>query len=331
MHVENFVQLITSFFYKISAISDENINAKEIEKQFLVTTKTFNILTLLKGVKKIKKIIETERPDIIHIQQINRLAYFTILSLQLSKLKTPIVTTAWGSDVLLMPQQNFIYKHMVTYVLKNSNYCTADSQQMISAIKKLVPTVPIKQVLFGINPIKPSVKEKIIYSNRLHHPLYNIDKIIDEFYTFQKKHTDWRLIIGATGSLTNQLKEKVRGMNLERQVEFIGWVTSSINNQYYSKAHIYISIPNSDGTAVSLLEAMSAGCVPVVSNLKVSKEWIKDNKSGVLFKENEENFEKALALNQSDVASINNAVILSKATKNIASQKYNEIYNSIIC
>jgi glycosyltransferase involved in cell wall biosynthesis len=45
-----------------------------------------------------------------------------------------------------------------------------------------------------------------------------------------------------------------------------------------------ISIPKSDGTPVSLLEAMAAGCLPILSDLPVYHDWITDGVNGLFAK-----------------------------------------------
>ena len=330
VHVVNFLQLIKPYFNRIVTISDEEIDSSLISKQHVINVKFLSPFILINQLKELKRIIKSEQPDIIHIQQVNRLAFFIVLAVKQLKIEIPIVTTAWGSDVLLMPQKNMLFKRMVTYVLKHSNYCTADSNHMLEVIKSLTPTVKTKLVLFGIDPIQSLPKEKIIYSNRLHNPLYNIEQVLDEFYKFSINNPDWKLVIGATGSLTEALKNKVKTLELTNNVEFIGWVPPDVNNLYYAKSYIYVSIPSSDGTAVSLLEAMSAGCIPVVSNLPVSKEWIADGENGVIFNSTKNNFEEALKLKLETVQQLNNTIISERGTKEISSNLYKEIYRELL-
>ena len=37
---------------------------------------------------------------------------------------------------------------------------------------------------------------------------------------------------------------------------------------------MYVSVPSSEGTSVTLLEAMAAGAYPVVSDLSSNREWV---------------------------------------------------------
>lgn len=46
------------------------------------------------------------------------------------------------------------------------------------------------------------------------------------------------------------------------------------------RAEIFVSIPSSDGTSVALLQAMAAGCFPIVSDLPTQQEWIDDATNG---------------------------------------------------
>jgi glycosyltransferase involved in cell wall biosynthesis len=47
-------------------------------------------------------------------------------------------------------------------------------------------------------------------------------------------------------------------------------------------ADVYCSMSRSDGTSLSLLEAMACGLAPVVSDIPANREWIDDGVDGVL-------------------------------------------------
>jgi glycosyltransferase involved in cell wall biosynthesis len=46
----------------------------------------------------------------------------------------------------------------------------------------------------------------------------------------------------------------------------------------------FFSILTSDALSVSLLEAMAHGCIPIVSDLPDNREWVEDNKNGIILK-----------------------------------------------
>jgi len=117
--------------------------------------------------------------------------------------------------------------------------------------------------------------------------LYRIDRIIEYFSEFVKTNHDWSLIVAGVGEETEKLKEKAIKLGIMDKIDFVGWLDQSQNHYYYSIAKVYVSIPMSDGTSVSLLEAMSAGCIPIVSNLPVSNEWIKHLRNGIIENLNE--------------------------------------------
>jgi glycosyltransferase involved in cell wall biosynthesis len=266
------------------------------------------------------------QPEVIHIHQVNRLAFFAATVAK--KLNIRIITTAWGSDVLLIPQKNFLFRYFVKQTIKRSNVITADSVDMIEAMQKIVPNQKYKLLQYGIDPISAVAKEKIIYSNRLHESLYQIDKIVQYFADFCKTYPDWSLIVAGSGNETEKLKYLAKSFGIDSKICFVGWQQKEENSAWYAKATIYISIPKSDGTSVSLLEAMSAGCLPVVADLPVSHEWIKSGINGVIEKVNENPLFEAVKLNREDCAKINADMIEQRATRAASMEVFMGLYTS---
>lgn len=329
VHITNFISIVEPLFNEITLITDGAFPDNRVNKIYVVKPQITNPIKAVKLISELKKIIQYEHPDIIHIHQITRLAYFSVRAINKN---IPTVATAWGSDVLLMPQKNILYKYMVRYVLKNVDYYTADSENMINTIKPLLAeATPHKYVIFGIIPISfdLSRKENIIYSNRLHRPLYNIDKVISDFYAFHQKHPEWRLIVAAEGPLTNNLKKQAQSLGIEDNISFVGWLNNEQNRHYYSISKIYISIPDSDGTSVSMLEAFSAGCIPIVSDLPVSREWVKNNENGIIRNGKNNCFEQALRMNIEKVVDYNAKQIKLKATREKARIDFSQIYQNV--
>jgi glycosyltransferase involved in cell wall biosynthesis len=132
----------------------------------------------------------------------------------------------------------------------------------------------------GINPIQPVEKQKIVFSNRLHSPLYRIDEVIKAFANFVSKpeFADWQLVVAATGK-EKEFQQLSQSLGIEDKVKFVGWLSQKENAEYYAKSKIYISLPKSDSFPISLMEAMSGECLCIVSDLPAYKGIMKQGEN----------------------------------------------------
>lgn len=332
IHVYNYINLVKDYFDEIILITNkkrEGTDVKTIELDFHL-----KLSSRLKTVAKIKNLIQEYAPSIIHIHQMNSYAYYSLIAAR--KSSVPKILTAWGSDILLSPKKNCLLKKMVQFNLRHADFFTSDSEFMAEEMRSLLPKRKLDILIanFGIEIIeKDLLKENIIYSNRLHKKLYQIESVINAFKLFLENSIDktWKLVIAATGEETDNLKSLVEQLNLTENVEFAGWVNNEKNIEYYSKAKLFVSIPESDATSISLLEAMAYGCIPVLSDLPANREWIDDGKNGIIVNSPSENiFDRALKLNFSEVASYNKKIIIEKGTKVANKKKFIQLYDHLL-
>lgn len=239
-------------------------------------------LGLFRTVRHLRDIAKTFRPTVIHVHQANSYALAAVLAFRDSGL--PIVLTAWGSDILVNPRRSILLKQMVAYILSHVRVVTADSDHVLNEARKLFGRpLDVCNVNFGVtfeSCIAP--KEPIIYSNRLHKKLYNIDKIIRTFAGFYAQNPSWKLVIAGEGEGSETLQMLAMELGVSDQVDFIGFVSPEINHDYYCRATIYVSIPSSDSVSLSLVEAMGCGCVPFVSDLPANHELIEAGSNGFI-------------------------------------------------
>lgn len=329
VHVSSFITALNDQGMTPDILLEQEASFTGFGEQYVISFRDIKPTNILSKVSKLKQLLKDISPDIIHIHQVNRVAYF--VSRAAAKLKIPVITTAWGSDVLVIPQANKFYRYLVRKTLERSSIVTADSREMIAAMNSLhVGSEKYRLLQYGVDLIPFLPKEKIIYSNRLHEKLYRIEQIIDYAQEFFQNHPDWELVIGATGSETMGLKNIVEQKKLNDRISFVGWLEKRDNQNWYARASIYVSIPEHDGTAVSLLEAMSAGCIPVVSDLSVSKEWIRDGENGVIEKHGINPLEEALKIDQHDCAVANRKVIEKEAGRESCTKTFLAYYNELV-
>jgi L-malate glycosyltransferase len=331
IHTYNYFQIIKDFFDDILLITDKPAGICESIPKLIVNYSFKHPLNILKAISTTRKIIDDYQPNVIHLQQIDTRAFCALKALR--KKNIPVVVTAWGSDVLINPKKNRVLKKMVRFILENGTCFTADSRCVASEMRKLTKkNLNITIANFGVD-IETTVceKENIIFSNRLHQPLYRIDTIVYAFKRFVENHPDWKLVIAAEGSETAKLKELVQSLNLNECVSFVGWLNKSQNAHYYSISKYWVSIPESDGVSISLLEAMSMNCIPIVSALPAKYEWILHNVNGFLVDDIDSDFiSEAMNVPQDIAQVVNKRLIAEKAIKSINKEKFVSIYQKML-
>lgn len=335
IHLNNFFQLIKDRFDYIEIVTD-SINKKLSYDNTPINIINFsarNPLLFYKSFRSLISIVKRFRPDIIHSQQIATNSFLAVKAG--IRTNTPVVVTAWGSDVLLTPSLWWPYRKMVVYVLRKAAFFTADS---VFVEKKMIElanqNIEITQANFATIEINntDSEKENIIYSNRQLAKLYRIDRIIKAFAQFlnNNKNQGWRLIIAGDGEDKKSLLQLADSLNISSNIEFVGWLNSSENKAFYQKARVFVSVPESDGTSISLIEALGAGCIPVLSNIPANLEWVQDGINGVIVQDADENFfEKAIQLDEKQVRLLNREISQRKGTFEANQEAFMSVYEKI--
>jgi len=235
----------------------------------------------------IRAMIRRWRPWLIHSHQADSVSWHTVRAARESGV--PVVVTIWGSDVLATPQRSPLHRWMVRSTLLGAAGWTGDARILLDSAGLLVGrrarTKPQALILLGIDGLKsnpPQIRERRILSCRLHRPLYRIDLIIEAFASLPAELSDWVLEVAGDGDETPRLTELAKALGVADRVEFVGFLNQAQLQESYRRSAVFVSIPLSDGTSVSLLEAMASGCLPVLSDLPANREWVVDALNGRL-------------------------------------------------
>lgn len=327
IHTFNTIDLIKDYFSDVFLITDKEYDDfKEIEHK-IFDFSFFNPVNIPLLPHKINRVIRDYKPDFIIIIQVSTSAFATIIA---NTKNIPTLVIALGSDVLTTPQKGFFYKQMAKFVLKRGKYFNTGARFAAEKMNALVgKDLNVVIANSGFEPgCTPMEKQNIVYSNRLHKSLYRIPQIVEAFARFVKNgREDWKLVIGATGDEEN-LRRIAKELAVEDKVEFIGWVEKETNNYYYSISKIWISIPETDNTPISLMEAMAAGCIPVMSDLIANREWVEDGKNGIIVSDYSSNYiERALSLDYDSLVRYNIDLMEREGTKDANRRKFYSIFD----
>lgn len=291
---------------RLSRFFEENYQVNLIDEGI-----DFSFRNFFLALRQTKSILSKLSPDILVLYQLNLTAFVATLANR--KKKIPTFAIGIGSDILTMPKKGLAYKAMLKYILKHSQAYNAGSPYLLEQMQKYCPKhSEILLANLGINPIQPIEKEKIVFSNRLHSPLYRIDEVIKAFANFVSKpeFADWCLVVAATGK-EKEFQQLSQSLGIEDKVKFVGWLSQEENAEYYAKSKIYISLPKSDSFPISLMEAMSGECLCIVSDLPAYKGIMKNKENCLIVSDLEiekaDYVEKVLELDSPNVLQKNKA------------------------
>lgn len=242
--------------------------------------------------KALQQIIEEYHPDIIHAGPIQRVA-----SIAARIRFHPLITMSWGSDLLVEADRNFFWKSVTRKTLNHSDVLITDCNVVTEKAKQFgFPKKKIVQFPWGVDLqlFSPGSGRKtrkelgwnenfIIFSNRSWEPIYGVDDVIRAFIMASRKDNRIRLIMAGTGSQKTFIHNLITENGLCDHVYFPGKVHQRELPELYRAADIYVSASHSDGSSVSLLEAMACGCPVLVSDIPGNCEWVKSGENGWLF------------------------------------------------
>lgn len=286
--------------------------------------------------------IQHIQPQIVHVHQANSVAWHVRRATKGLPVKT--LLTAWGSDVLLLPQRNRWMYSMVAGNLAAANVITSDSLYMASRIRELAGDgCRIKLLNYGIDalPTEPDTasKPKRVLSCRLHKPLYRVDAILRAWKQVESsaEFAEWQLTVAASGSETEKLTQLARQLGLTR-VDFTGFVPGEVLQALYAQSRVYVSVPSSDATSISLLEAMGHGCLPVLSNLPANGEWVIDGLNGVIAEDIHhlaDDLIRAMQLSVDNeqlahIAAVNRQLVADKALHKANMAAFARLYHNVL-
>ena len=234
-------------------------------------------------------LIKKIKPDIVHGNYLLTYGFYSAFANY-----HPLLQMAWGSDVLKAPK-NRVFRYIIKYSLKRADFVTVDCEFGKNAIINLgYPEDKIAVFPWGVDLNKfnyiingENIRKELGWENnsiivctRKHEPVYGMEYLIRAIPEVIKKEDNARFIVIGSGSLTNKLKQMVKNLNIEGYVKFTGNVPNDILGKYLAASDIYVSSSLSDGTSVSLLEAMACGLPVVVTDVDAILEWVKDGENG---------------------------------------------------
>ena len=252
-----------------------------------------------KLVAGLRKVIRDFKPDLLQAGPIQRSALIAALA----GFK-PLVTMSWGYDLLHDVHNGRAWEWATRFTLKRSAALVGDCDTIRNlAIQYGMAPEKIVTFPWGANiekyapaESKPQVPVRqrlgwdenafVLLSVRSWAPIYGVEDLARAFVKAAREFPELRLFMLGNGPLAPTIRRIFQQGSVMDQVHFPGQVSQEKLPDYYQAADLYISTSHSDGTSISMLEALASGTPVLLSDIPGNQEWVtKTGEVGWLFQD----------------------------------------------
>lgn len=261
-------------------------------------------LAYLLAVPEVRMALKSIEPDVVHAHYAGGYGLLGALAG-----RHPLVVSAWGSDVLVVPRAEPLIRWVIRQCLNRADLVTSVAVHMSATmrafgVKGEILTLPLGVDTATFHPRSTSggnanggngssrtgasaaeaedTAAPLVVSTRHLEPIYNMGLLIEAIPEILLKYPRAQVAILGDGSMRAELEGRSRQLGIAESVKFLGRRTEIEVASSLSRAAVYVSTSLSDGNNISLNEAMACGAFPVVTDIPANREWIEDGQTGFL-------------------------------------------------
>ncbi|MCX8190163.1 MAG: glycosyltransferase family 4 protein [Candidatus Diapherotrites archaeon] len=240
------------------------------------------------GIYKIApKVIEyTKDVDVIHIHGIGFFSDFFLLT-KIFHRKPVVISTHGG----IFHTGKSLIKRIYFYlwcraILRLAHKVVAVSENDLKIFREILPNSKVEYITvpFNLTGFKPGKKEKntFIFVGRLSKNK-NLPLLIEIFAKSSEKNNAMLYIAGGEfDEKIKVLKELVKRHGAEGRIKILGRCSDKKLKEILSRCDFFISASSHEGFGISTIEAMKAGCIPVLSKIPTFETFVDKGKNGYI-------------------------------------------------
>ena len=237
------------------------------------------------AVLALRRLARSLQPDLIHAHYLTHYGWIAWASGF-----RPFALTLWGSDILIDAQSSVLRRAWARMALSGASLVTADSQEVIAtAIRLGAQPSRVREIQFGVDTVRfhPGdaplelaerlgvAGRRVVFAPRAITPLYRMLILLEAIAGIEDV-----VLIGSLASADKAYVEEVlraaRLGKIDKRLILVPAIPHDEINSFYRLADVVVSIPASDGTPVSILEACSSGVPVVATDLPSVRPWLAD-------------------------------------------------------
>jgi glycosyltransferase involved in cell wall biosynthesis len=243
-----------------------------------------------------RRVLERVRPDAVHAGPVPTGGYLATLADV-----RPRVVMSWGSDVLVEAGEGPAWRYATHTALDGADRFVCDCETVLFRAREFAAIGDGRVVMlpWGTDPARfrpasvPSPLRAellgadaddafLVLCTRSWEPIYGIDTLIEGFRRAHGADPRLRLVLAGGGSLAGEVDGWIRAAGIGHAVIRPGAIGHDALPEWFRAADLYASCAHSDGTSVSLLEAMASGLPVLVTDFPSNGEWVAPGENGWL-------------------------------------------------
>ncbi len=239
----------------------------------------------LKTARAVRRAVREERPDILFA------AYMTSGGVLACLSGHPrVVVSAQGSDVNSHLGSR-LWRAIFRWEGRRAVIVHAVSDALAEALRDRVGVPPEKllvapmgvetDVMAYVDPAERPHTGQIL-NVRAHRPVYDQATFVRALVRLKQRGVRCHATF-AHAMEVESTRRLVAECGVQDKVTFINGYTLAELPRLLASADVYVSASRSDGTSQALLEALSTGTFPVVSDIPANQPWVTHGKNGYLF------------------------------------------------
>jgi len=246
---------------------------------------------------RLRRAVAATGPDVVHAHFVEDCGWLGALAGF-----HPWGVTAWGSDLLVLPGRSRlgVGRRLTRMALRRADFLTAPSQPLLeAAVEQGLAPGRERLMLWGVDrnrfhsgldpepfrtrlEVPPGVP--LVLSPRRMEALYHIDDILTAWEKVRDGGGPRSVLVLATdgGSLETGFRTRVAASAWREDIRILEPLAYDEMPGLFAAADLVVSVPESDGTPMSVLEAMSTGTPVIAGDLPSLRPWVREGETGRL-------------------------------------------------
>jgi L-malate glycosyltransferase len=240
----------------------------------------------------LKRVIRLIEPDLVHAGPIQNVGFVAALAGF-----HPLVSMSWGFDLMQNADLSALSRWLTRSVLGKSDWLFGDCRAVLNKAAEYGYDISHSTYFpWGVDleHFAPGENSRlarelgwkdafILFCNRSWEPQYGVDVIAKAFVKAAHANPNLRLLLLGSGSQGAAIEAILAEGGVLDLVHRPGQVSFDDLPVYYHAADLYLSASHTDGSSVSLMEALACGLPAAVSNIAGNLEWVNPGSNGWIF------------------------------------------------